>query len=213
MSSAIAAGVSSWRFGQDPAIVAAALERGAVVAIPTESSYGLAVDPLDRAAVAKIFRWKGRRATEALPVVGATAAAFLGLGVEPQDPALRWADGFWPAPLSVLVAVARPIAASAGRRTIAVRVPAHEQLRGLLAALGRPLTATSANPSGAEPYLDAGEVAAWLRSLRGLAGPGTNGDDALVVDGGRLPGGPPSTLVELVAGRPRILRPGRFPVD
>jgi L-threonylcarbamoyladenylate synthase len=210
MSSAIAAGVSTWRFGEDPAIVAAALERGAVVAIPTESSYGLAVDPLDRAAVARVFRWKGRRATEALPVVGASAAAFLGLGVEPQDPALRWAAGFWPAPLTVLVPVARPIAASAGRRTIALRVPAHEQLRGLLAALGRPLTATSANPSGAAPYLEAGEVTLWLR---GLAGPGTNGDEALVVDGGRLPGGPPSTLVELVAGRPRILRPGRFPVD
>jgi L-threonylcarbamoyladenylate synthase len=201
MSATAASGVGVWRFGEDPARVAAALERGAVVAVPTESSYGLAVDPLDAAAVAAVFRLKGRPATEALPVVGASAAAFAGLGIEPDEPALRWAEGFWPAALSVLAPLPRAIPASAGRRTLAVRVPDHEPLRGLLSALGRPLTATSANPSGAEPYLEAEALAAWLER---------SGAAALVVDGGRLPGGPPSTLVERVDGEPRILRPGRY---
>ncbi len=193
-----------WRFGDDPDRVAAAVAAGAVCAVPTESSYGLAVDPLDAAGVAAVFRLKGRSWRRPLPVVGADAAAFEGLGVDPRDPALEWAARRWPAPLTVLVGLRRPVPAAAGAPTLAVRVPAHERLRGLLAALDRPLTATSANPSGEPPYLDPDALSAWL-SRSAL--------QALLIDGGVLPGGPPSTLVELRDGRPHVLRQGRYELD
>ena len=201
MTVVIAPRVRTWKPGEDPKIVAAAIDRGAILAVPTESSYGFAVDPRDAAAVGRIFLLKGRRKTEALPVVGASADAFHGLGVDPRDPSLLWASRLWPAPLTIVVPLRGPIPASAGEKTLAVRVPAHDGLRALLAALDRPLTATSANPSGEPPYVDSTEVARWLEAA---------GCDALVVDGGRLAGGPPSTLVELVGGLPKVLRQGRF---
>jgi L-threonylcarbamoyladenylate synthase len=195
-----AAGVARWRPGDDPAIVARALEGGALVAIPTESSYGLAVDPRDEAAVEAIFRIKGRSATKALPVVGATVASFVALGVDAADPALAWARARWPSALSVVVPLRAPIAASGGRASLAVRVPGHRGLRELLAALGRPLTATSANPAGEPSLADPEAVASWLVAA---------GADALLVDGGRLPGGAPSTLVTWSDGVPHVVRPGR----
>lgn len=203
MTEPLGSAVRFWRFADDPAVVAAALDRGAIVAIPTESSYGLAVDPRDAAAVERIFALKGRGAERALPVVGSGVADFVALGAAPDDPALRWAAERWPAALTVVVALAVPIPAASTAGTLAVRVPAHAELRRLLAALGRPLTATSANLSGQPPILDPGEVAAWLES---------RGVDALVVDGGRLPGGPPSTLVAWRSGAPRVLRPGRVAI-
>jgi L-threonylcarbamoyladenylate synthase len=200
---AAVAAVTRWSFADDPAPVAAALSRGAVVAIPTESSYGLAVDPRDAAAVERVFRLKGRGAERALPVVAAAVDDLVALGVEADDPALRWAAGRWPAALSVVVRLRRPLPVAAADGTLAVRVPAHEPLRRLLAALGHPLTATSANPSGAVPYLDPRQVADWLSGA---------GVDALVVDGGVLPGGPPSTLVVWREGAPAVLRPGRVAI-
>lgn len=195
--------VAIWRFGDDPAELAAALDRGAVLAIPTESSYGLAVDPRDADAVERIRQIKRRPAEKAMPVVGASAADFAALGADPADPALAWAATRWPDALSVVVRLSRPLAAAAEDGTLAVRVPAHAGLRGLLVALGRPLTATSANPSGEAPYLDPRAVADWLDR---------RGAEATVVDGGVLPGGPPSTLVAWRDGAPVVLRPGRVAI-
>ena len=193
--------VERWFPGGDPAAVGAALARGAIVAIPTESSYGLAVDPRSEAGVERIFALKGRQGSKALPVVGADAEAFLPLGVDPADPALAWARPRWPAALTVIVGLRAPIAASAGETSLAVRVPGFGPLRTLLAALGRPLTATSANRSGEPPLVDPGEVADWL---------GTAGGEVLVVDSGRLPGGLPSTMVAWRGGGPAVVRPGRL---
>jgi L-threonylcarbamoyladenylate synthase len=83
-----------------------------------------------------------------------------------------------------------------------VRVPGHDGLRGLLAELGHGLTATSANRSGGEPLLDPAEVAELLA-----------GEDAAVVDGGRLPGGPPSTIVAIEGAEPVVVRTGSFPIE
>jgi L-threonylcarbamoyladenylate synthase len=96
----------------------------------------------------------------------------------------------------------RPLPAAAGGTGLAVRVPAHDGLRRLLADLGHGLTATSANLSGGEPILDPAAAAALLA-----------GEDAMVVDGGILPGGPPSTLVAIEETGPVVLRTGRFPVE
>jgi L-threonylcarbamoyladenylate synthase len=147
-----------------------------------------------------IYELKGRSGSKALPVVGADADSFLSLGVDAADPALAWARPRWPAALTAIVALRAPIPASAGECSLAVRVPDHAWLRALLAELGRPLTATSANRSGEAPLLDADSVARWLIEA---------GVDALVVDAGRLPGGPPSTLFAWRDGAPEVVRPGR----
>ena len=109
--------------------------------------------------------------------------------------------GLLPSPLSVVAPTREPLPAAAGESTIAVRVPAHPQLRDLLLALGRPLTATSANRSGEPPILDPRDLEPLLATA-----------DAMVVDGGVLAGGPPSTLVELRGGTLHVLRPGAFEI-
>lgn len=200
MSSGVAASRRLWRFGDAVAELRELLARGGVVAIPTESSYGLAVDPRSRAGVEAIFRLKGRESSKGLPVVAADLAAIERLGVSPADPALRWAGPRWPAALSVVVALAEPLAASAGEATLAVRIPGEPGLRALLRELGGALTATSANPSGQPPLLDPAAVVAWFARA---------GVDGRVVDGGVLAGGPPSTLVAWRGGAPVVLRPGR----
>ena len=203
MSGEAAAPIPRWRAGEPVGPLAATLARGGLLAIPTESSYGLAVDPRDAAGVEAIFRLKGRERGKPLPAVAADRAQIVALGVAADDPGLAWAERIWPAALSVVLPLARPLPASGGERTIAVRIPAHAGLRALLSGLGHALTATSANPSGEDPYLDPDAVASWLAAA---------GADAALVDGGRLPGGPPSTLVVLRSGAIEVLRPGRIEV-
>jgi len=179
-----------------PAAVATVREvlgRHGVVAIPTESFYGLAVDPRDREALARIYRAKDRVAEKALLVVAASLEQVETLVVieEPWRARLHEA---WPAPLTVVLPDRR---AGAGRdATLAVRVPAHDLLRRLLALVG-PLTATSANPSGGAPANDPSEVERVFGSLLDL-----------LLDGGRTPGGLPSTLVDCTAHPPVLLRRG-----
>jgi L-threonylcarbamoyladenylate synthase len=198
-----AAALRRWRFGDDPSTVAAALEGGGLLAVPTESSYGLAVDPREATAVARLFALKGRAAGKALPVVAGHASQLVTLGVDLDAPIVAWARGFWPAALTVVAPLREPLPASGGARTLAVRIPAHAGLRELLSTLGAPLTATSANASGEPPIVDPDRLESWLAA---------SGAAALMVDGGLLPGGAPSTLVEWREGRPHVLRAGRFPV-
>src|SRR5690606_4454975 len=124
-----------------------------VLAIPTESSWGLAVDPRDDRGVEAIFAIKGRPEASPLPVVAADLAQIVALGVDPHDPGLCLAAPHWPAALSVVVQLPAPMPASRGRRDVAVRIPDHAGLRRFLAALGTALTATSANLSGTSPIL------------------------------------------------------------
>lgn len=173
----------AWRWGDPVAPLAALLARGGLLAIPTESSYGLAADPRNPAGVAAVYRVKGRPADQPLPVVVAGPEQLPGLGIDPDLPILRRLSAVWPGPLSLLLpftAVAAPLPAAAGAPALAVRVPAHARLRELLAALGTGLTATSANRSGRAPVLDPGQLAELLA-----------GEEAAVIDDGRLPGDHP----------------------
>jgi L-threonylcarbamoyladenylate synthase len=196
--------VLRWRFGSPIAPLRAILDRGGVLAIPTESSYGLAADPWNPEGIARVYRLKGREGGKALPLVAADLGQIAALGADPDGPELarlaRVAGRIWPGPLTVVLPVSGELPAAAPDGTVAVRIPAHVGLRTLLAELGRPLTATSANRSGEPPVLDP-EVAARLLA----------GADAAVVDGGRLPGGPPSTVVRLVPGGVEVLREGAVP--
>lgn len=199
-----------WRWGDPVEPLRALLARGGVLAIPTESSYGLGTDPRNLAGVAAVYRIKEREAGKALPVVvsGRGQLADLGVdlgvdwGVEPNLYIVDRLFEHWPAALTAVLPIARPLPASAGAATLAVRVPDHAGLRGLLAELGHGLTATSANRSGEAPVLDPAEAAALL-----------GGTDAVVVDGGILPGGPPSTLVAIEGGGLVVLRTGRYPSE
>ena len=190
--------------GRDLAAARRVLAAGGIVAFATESSYGLGVDPRSTEGVEAIYRLKGRERGKPLPVVAANREQIVALGVDSDDDALAWAERRWPSALTVVLPIARPLPASAGAATIAARIPARASLRELLAALGTALTATSANPSGEPALSDPAAVAAWL---------GASGEGFVVLDEGSAPGGAPSTLVELVDGRPNVLRQGAFRVD
>ena len=199
-----------WRPGEPLAPLRALLDRGGVLAIPTESSYGLAAAPRDRRGVEEIYRLKGRRRGQPLPVVAADLDQLAALGVAVDEPVFRRLAALWPAPLSLVVPAAAGIPAAAGGDTLAVRLPAHPPLLELLTGLGQALTATSANLSGAPPVLDPA-------GLEGLLA----GRDAAIFDGGRLGGGPPSTLLRIEGGagpvarhgaRATVLRRGGYPI-
>lgn len=189
-----------WRFGEPVPPLAELLNRGGILALPTESSYGLGADPRSARGVQAIYELKGRESGKALPVVAGDVGQLATLGVDAADEAVAPFVSCWPAPLTVIAPIARPLPAAAGESSLAVRIPAHEPLRELLRAVG-PLTATSANRAGEPPILDPQDLAPLL-----------SGVDAVIVDGGVLPGGPPSTLVELRGGALRVLRNGRFNV-
>ncbi|MFP3940607.1 MAG: L-threonylcarbamoyladenylate synthase [Thermoanaerobaculia bacterium] len=179
------------------------LDRGGVVAVPTESSYGLAVDPRSPEGIARVFRLKGRETAKALPLVAADLDQVLD-AIDPDAPEAvrlrRLAPRIWPGPVSLVLPAAPALPAAAPDGTVAVRIPADAGLRRLLAELGRPLTASSANRAGEPPILDPEGAVALLAPLADGAG--------AVVDGGRLPGGPPSTLVRIHGREVEVLREG-----
>lgn len=195
-----------WRPGDPVEPLRQLLSRGGLLAIPTESSYGLGTDPRNSLGVEAVYRVKERDRGKALPVVVADLAQMRDLGIDPELPILEVLSACWPGPLTAVLPIARPLPATAGEATLAVRVPGHEDLLRLLAELGHGLTATSANRSGGEPILDPTAVAELLAA-------GDSGVEAVVVDGGILPGGPPSTLVAIEESGPVVLRTGSFPVE
>lgn len=179
---------------------AALIRAGQPVAVPTETVYGLAADATDGSAVARIYAAKGRPAFNPLIVHVADRAAAEALALF-NPVALRLAEAFWPGPLTlVLPARAESSVAPlvmAGLETIAIRCPAHPAMRALLAACGRPLAAPSANASGTISPTTASHV---LDSL-GKRIP-------LVIDGGATAVGLESTIVAVLPGGLRLLRPG-----
>lgn len=178
------------------------LSQGGVVVFPTDTLYGLAVDPSSDTGVSRLFDLKGRSVRAAVPLVAASSdqvQAFCG----PLDPrSARLASIFWPGPLSLVVDAPDSVSAAVhgGRRTLAIRVPAHVVARALAAAFGRPVTATSANRAGALP-------AASVATLGDLATDGY----VLVVDGGTTIGGAPSTIVDARGAVPTLVREGAVP--
>jgi len=179
-----------------PAAVAAvreAMSRSQVIALPTETFYGLAADPSDRVAVDRIYAVKGRESGKALPMVAADMAQVEELAelTAEQRGALATV---WPA--AVTVVLPSRVGPVPDTGTVAVRVPDHTLLRSLLARVGA-LTATSANRSGAPPCSTPQEV---LEAV----GAGV----ALLLDGGATAGGSPSTLLDWTGERPRIVRAG-----
>jgi L-threonylcarbamoyladenylate synthase len=183
------------RADPEGAVVAAGVLRdGGVVVVPTDTVYGLAARPDDEAAVASVYRAKGRPEGMHLPVLAASLDQVRALGVEFGDAAARLAASWWPGPLTLAFGFAaastRP-AWLAGREEVAVRIPDHDFLRSLLSGTGV-LVVTSANHHGDPTPRTAGGVASTLGASVGL-----------IVDGGRL-AEVPSTLVN-VRGREAVV--------
>lgn len=179
---------------------AAALAAGGIVAYPTDTFYGLAVDPRNLDAVRKLFDAKGRAATHASPLIGATVAQ-AEQAVEFHDAARKLAAQFWPGPLSLVLQARALICREAlgGGDTAAVRVPDHAIARALAAAASFCITATSANLSTAPPARSADEISPVLLAHIDV-----------LIDGGPAPGVAPSTIVDLTDPVPRLVRTGRI---
>lgn len=180
------------------AAAVAALRRGTVVAVATDTVYGLVCDPTAPAAVEAVYRLKGRPAGLELTLLAAAIAQLEGLvrwaGVAPE-----LARRFWPGPLSLVLPVGeRRLVVPRAGGTLSVRVPDHPLTQRLLERTG-PLASTSANPHGLAPASSAAEVVEQF------------GDAITVVlDGGR-PGGMASTIIDCSVTPPRVLREG--PID
>jgi L-threonylcarbamoyladenylate synthase len=177
------------------------LARSQVVAIPTDTVYGVAVMPLDGAAIDAIYAAKDRPAEKALPMLVSSIAVAERIAVL-NDSIRRLCQRFWPGPLTITASATSnfPTTAMAGDGTIAVRMPALALALDIIAAAGGVLAVTSANRSGQPPATSAGEV---LQQLEGRI--------AAVVDGGASPLGTPSTVISLHAGQVEILRQGAIP--
>ena len=175
------------------------LKRGGVVAIPTDTLYGLAASAVDPEAVARVFEIKGRPAGMAMPVLLADAEDIELYASDISEVARELARRFWPGPLSMVLrrSAALPDAATAGGDTVALRVPDHPVPRAIARRLGAPITGTSANPRGQPPATTAAAVQEQL-------GDAVN----LVVDAGESPIGEGSTVLDTTGPTLIILRAG-----
>jgi L-threonylcarbamoyladenylate synthase len=182
---------------------AQALREGQLVAFPTETVYGLGADATNDAAVARVYAAKGRPSFNPLIVHVPDAASGFALGSFGKE-ARALADAFWPGPLSIVVprAPSCPVSllASSGLGSIAIRVPSHPVALDLLKAVGRPVVAPSANPSGRISPTTAEHVRRHLKDKL-----------AMVLDGGRCKVGVESSVVSFMDGAPRLLRQGGVP--
>lgn len=174
------------------------LANGGIAAVPTETYYGLAADPTNPAGIRRILEAKLRDEGKPLLVLFANRAQLERLGVEAPAAVLERYFQIWPAPLTVVFPIREPIAASRGASTLGVRQPASRKLRALLETAG-PLTGTSVNRSGSPPLDDPDAVETLFREID------------VLVDGGKTPGGKPSTVVDATRDPPRVLRAGAFP--
>ncbi|MES2001991.1 MAG: L-threonylcarbamoyladenylate synthase [Pseudomonadota bacterium] len=191
----------------DSAIAAAArlIMAGEIVAMPTETVYGLAADATNADAVAKIYAAKGRPSFNPLIVHVRDLAEAETLAVFSAE-ARALAKAHWPGPLTLVLPLREgtPIAAlvTAGLGTIGLRVPAHPAMQALLRACRRPLAAPSANASGSISPTRADHV---QRSLDGRI--------PLIIDGGPSERGLESTIIAATGGALRLLRPGPIAID
>ena len=180
------------------------LKDGGVLAIPTDTLYGLAADVFNAAAIDRVFDIKGRSQDLALPVLvsGWEQMEKVAKNVPPQAQAL--AERFWPGALTLVVTKAPglPDRLTAGGPTVAVRMPDHPAPIQLIDGLGGPITGTSANISGSADPLTLAELTAEIGSRV----------DHIFTDG-PIPKGTASTVIDITSGQPKLLREGAVPFD
>ncbi len=173
------------------------LKNGGIIAFPTDTVYGLGALAFDNAAIESIYVAKDRPIEKAIPVLIGDLSDLDKVAANIPNMAFRFAARFWPGPLTCIIPKKQtlPPAVSA-TSTVAVRIPNHPNALSLLRAAG-PMAVTSANISGQPSPSTAEEVYTQL-----------NGRIPLILDGGKTPGGVPSTLVDCSGNEPIILREG-----
>ena len=180
----------------------AVLKRNGVIAVPTETFFGLAVNPFQEEALVRLFALKDRAPEKPVLLLVNGPEMLNQVAREVPDLARRLMEKFWPGPLSIIFP-SRPHLhrlLTGGTGTIAVRQPRQELTCRLIAALGFPITGTSANRAGGRPHVRADEVAREF---------GNHLD--LILEAGPCPGGLPSTIVDVTGALPRLVRAGAIP--
>lgn len=177
------------------------IRAGQVVAIPTDTVYGLAADPFQPAAVERLFRLKGRPENKPILLLVESRRQAEMLAARLPEAFERLAARFWPGPVTMILPAAPyvPDRITAGSGTVALRMPGSLLTRRLIAAARVPLTGTSANRSGRPAARSARQVEEQFR-----------GAGLCLLDGGPSPGEAPSTILDLT-GEPRIVREGAVP--
>ena len=190
--------LSAWE-ASTPAIAAEIIKKGELVAIPTETVYGLGADGLNPDAVAKIFLAKGRPQDNPLILHIATASDMEKYCHSIPEVAYKLAQAFWPGPLTLVLPAREnvPKCTTAGLPTVAIRCPDNPVTREIIRLSGVPIAAPSANISGKPSTTTASHV---LHDH--------DGKIAAIVDGGPCRVGVESTILDLSEGTPRLLRPG-----
>lgn len=183
---------------------AGALRHGGLVAFPTETFYGLGANAMDRSAVARAFLVKGRPESKPLLVLVDSIKMAESLALEVSDLARRLMAAYWPGALTLVFKAtpSLPAELTAGTGTVGIRLPGHPLALALVRATGFPVTAPSANPSGAEPPTTAEAVRRYF-----------DGQIDLILAGGPTPGGHPSTVLDVSTSPPRLLRAGALDVS
>lgn len=172
---------------------------GGVVALPTESFYGLAVDMTSEQAVGRLFQVKGRRPDQPVLLLLPALESVDQYAVRIPDYARRLSDRFWPGGLTLVFEAAPWVSPllTAGTGTIGLRLSSHPVATAVARALGGAITGTSANPSGEDPCRTAEAVAASMGR-----------DVDLILDGGETPGGTGSTVLDITSYPPALIREG-----
>jgi L-threonylcarbamoyladenylate synthase len=177
----------------------AALGRGDVIVFPTETLYGLGTDALNFAAVDKVFQLKGRDPRNPIPVLVSDLLMLDALVTEISPLAKQLVASFWPGPLTLVLParhdIPRPLVNTSGG--VGVRISSQPLARKLVGMFGRPITATSANPSGQPAARTAAQARAYF-----------SGAVKIFVDGGMLTSSSPSTVAEVVGDKVAIIRHG-----
>ena len=190
--------------GTDPAEAARRLRSGQLVALPTETVYGLGGNALDPTAVSGIFAAKNRPSFDPLILHQSSAERVLAYARAVPEAARRLAGALWPGPLTLVLprVAAVPDLVTAGLDTVALRVPAHPLTRAVLESVDFPVAAPSANPFGFVSPVTAAHVARQL-----------GGRIDYILDGGACRVGLESTIVGFPGGVPTVLRKGGTPVE
>jgi L-threonylcarbamoyladenylate synthase len=179
------------------------LKAGGVVAIPTSTSYGFAVDATNEKAVRKLFALKGRNFKKPIHVIARDLKQVAGL-VRFGGAAELLAKEFWPGPLTLVLPLKKAgpswTALSAGSRTLGVRLPDHPVMAELMEAFGKPITATSANVSGKPQAYSVAEIKKQFISAKQKPD--------FYLDAGKLRGQKPSTIVQIDGRHVTLLREG-----
>lgn len=183
---------------------AACVKNGGIIVYPTETFYALGADPFNPQAIKRLCLLKGRPASMPISVIVKDVAMLSRITPIVTPLARRLMNRFWPGPLTVIFDALDSLLPelTAGTRTIAARISSDPVCQRLLSALDAPITATSANPSGMPPPVEASEAVKYF-----------NGDIDLLIDGGRLKGVTGSTIVDCRGDVPVIVRPGEISTE